>query len=71
MGWRQLGLPATAAVLVLAATACEPAPTPWDVELVSVNAAGTGPERRVRLCGVVGRRVGGGVLQHVQRSGCG
>jgi uncharacterized repeat protein (TIGR01451 family) len=40
MRWKQLGITATA-VVALAATACEPAPTPWDVELVSVNAAGT------------------------------
>jgi uncharacterized repeat protein (TIGR01451 family) len=40
---KQLGITATAAVLVLATTACEPAPTPWEVELVSVNAAGTAP----------------------------
>lgn len=43
MRWKQLGITATAAVVVLVTTACEPAPTPWDVELVSVNAAGTGP----------------------------
>jgi uncharacterized repeat protein (TIGR01451 family) len=43
MRWKQLGIAAIAAVLVLATTACEPAPTPWDVELVSVNAAGTAP----------------------------
>jgi uncharacterized repeat protein (TIGR01451 family) len=43
MGWKRLGIGAAGAVLVVATTACEPAPTPWDVELVSVNAAGTGP----------------------------
>ncbi len=41
MRWKQLGITATAGVLVVATTACEPAPSPWDLELVSVNAAGT------------------------------
>ena len=40
---KRLGLAATAAALVAATTACEPAPTPWRVALVSMNAAGTGP----------------------------
>jgi Tol biopolymer transport system component len=43
MRCNQLGLTAAVAAVVVAATACEPAPTPWDVEPVSVNAAGTGP----------------------------
>jgi uncharacterized repeat protein (TIGR01451 family) len=43
MGWKRLGIGAAASLLVVATTACEPAPTPWDVDLVSVNAAGTGP----------------------------
>src|SRR5215510_3967211 len=43
MGCKRLGMTAIAAGLVLATTACEPAPTPWRSELVSVNAAGTGP----------------------------
>jgi uncharacterized repeat protein (TIGR01451 family) len=43
MRWKRLGVTATGALLALAATACEPAPTPWERELVGVNAAGTGP----------------------------
>ena len=43
MGWKRLGIGAAGALLVVATTACQPAPTPWDVDLVSANAAGTGP----------------------------
>jgi uncharacterized repeat protein (TIGR01451 family) len=55
MGRKQLGLTAAAVVLVVAA--CEPAPTPWDVELVSVNAAGTGPGNYPLGSGSVGSAV--------------
>jgi uncharacterized repeat protein (TIGR01451 family) len=40
---KPLGMAAVAALLVLAATACEPKASPWHVELVSVNEAGTAP----------------------------
>jgi hypothetical protein len=40
MGPTRLGIIAIAALVVLATTACEPTPSPWDVELVSARAAG-------------------------------
>lgn len=43
MGSTRLGIVASAALVVLATTACEPTPSPWDVELVSARAAGAGP----------------------------